>query len=136
MFCKQVNITATFASKQSNKIFDIYHSLNFKSKYVIYLLECSICKIQYVVKSQTPFHIRLNNHRKYIKDQGAVPACKDSNSPNHNFNAHGKLTIIEQLRKITSSSTDALKERLKQRENFWIKKLKTLTPEGLNQELN
>ena len=130
MFCKQINITATFASKQSNKIFDIYHSLNFKSKYVIYLLECLICKIQYVVKSQTPFQIRLNNQRKHIK------ACKDSNSTNHNLNARGKLTIIEQLRKITSSSTEALKERLKQRENFWIKKLKTLTPEGLNQELN
>ena len=81
-------------------------------------------------KISNTFQIRLNNQRKHIK------ACKDSNSPNHNFNARGKLTIIEQLRKITSSSTKALKERLKQRENVWIKKLKTLTSERLNQELN
>ena len=32
--------------------------------------------------------------------------------------------------------TETLKLRLKERENFRIKKLKTLTPYGLNQELN
>ena len=32
--------------------------------------------------------------------------------------------------------TEKIKERLKQRENFWILTLETLTPKGLNQELN
>ena len=34
------------------------------------------------------------------------------------------------------TSTETLKERLKQQENFWIMKLKTLAPLGLNQDLN
>ena len=38
-----------------------------KSNYVIYLLKCLLSKIQYVGKSEIPFHIRLNNHRKDIK---------------------------------------------------------------------
>ena len=44
--------------------------------------------------------------------------------------------IIEQLRNIPTTSTEALKERLKQEENFWIIKLETSAPNGLNQDLN
>ena len=69
MCSKRVNTTATFASNQTNKIFDIYRSLKCKSKYIICLLECSICTIQYAGKSETPYHIRLNNHRKDIRTQ-------------------------------------------------------------------
>ena len=47
-----------------------------------------------------------------------------------------KIIIIKQLRNIRTTSTEALKERLKQRENFWIIKLETLAPRGLNQDLN
>ena len=35
-----------------------------------------------------------------------------------------------------NASTEAPKQRLKDRKNYWIKRLKTLTPFGLNQELN
>ena len=47
-----------------------------------------------------------------------------------------QLGNIEQLRNIRTTSTDTLKERLKQQENFWIMKLETLVPHGLNQGLN
>ena len=46
------------------------------------------------------------------------------------------MIVIEKLRNIRKTSTETLKERLKQRENFWIMKLETLAPLGLNQELN
>ena len=35
----------------------------------------------------------------------------------HDFDNHGKIIIIEQLRNIRTTSTETLKERLKQREN-------------------
>ena len=44
--------------------------------------------------------------------------------------------IIEKLRIINTTPTETLKLRLRERENFWIKKVKTLTPYGLKQELN
>ena len=59
---KQVADTTTFRSNQTNRIFQIYHNLNCKSQYVIYLLECTKSKIQYVGKAETEFNIRLNNH--------------------------------------------------------------------------
>ena len=36
--CKQVVYTTKFRSNQTNRIFQIYHNVNCKSKYVIYLL--------------------------------------------------------------------------------------------------
>ena len=36
----------------------------------------------------------------------------------------------------TFTITEQLRLLLKKRENFWILKLKTLYPDGLNQELN
>ena len=42
----------------------ILHDLNYKSELLMYPMECMICHIQYIGKSETEFNIRLNNHRK------------------------------------------------------------------------
>ena len=113
----------------------MFHQVTCHSNYVIYLPECTMCKIQYVGISETLFNIRLNNHRKDIKKQNATEAFKNFNNNEHAFSEHGKFIRIEQLRNINTTPTETLKLRLKERGNFWIKKLKTLTPYGLNQEL-
>ena len=125
--CQQlISTTTKFKTNQTNKTFKIYHRVNYKSSFVIYLLECYICNIQYVGKSETPFNIRLNNHRKDVKNPNAIPACKHFNRHDHDFKNHRKTIIIEQLRNIRTISNETLKEKLKQRENFWIMKIETL----------
>ena len=99
-------------------MFKIYHGVNCKSNFVIYLLECYICNIQYVDKSETPFNIRLNNHRKDVENPNAIPACKHSNRHHHDFNNHGKIIIIEQLRNIRATSTETLKKKTKTARKF------------------
>ena len=98
-------------------------------------MECTLCNKQYVGKTETAFNIRLNIHRKDTKDPNAMLACRHFQQQGHNFNSHAKYIIIDKLAN-ASSSKDILRERLMQRENFWIKKLKTLVPLGLNQELS
>ena len=100
-------------------------------------MECILCKIQYVGKSETPFNLRLNNHRKDVYNPKAIPACNHFKIHGHNFMKHAKFTLIEQLTEISNVSKDTLRLRLKRRfKDFWIIKLKTLAPKGLNQELN
>lgn len=134
--CTQVVNTNTFKSNQTNRVFNIYHEITCKSQWVIYLLECILCNIQYVGKSETPFNIRLNNHRKDVNSPKAIPACLHFRKERHNFLKHARFTLIEELSEKDNISKETLKLRLKQRENFWILKLQTLTPKGLNQELN
>ena len=89
---------------------------------------CNVmCKIQYVEKSETPFNIRLTNHRKDIKNPNAIEAYKHFYKNKHTFSKHGKFIIIKQLRNIKTTPTETLKLRLAERENLWIKKLKTWT---------
>ena len=134
--CKQVIDTSTFQSYQTQQLYTIFHKLNCKSKFIIYLMECALCKIQYVGKAETAFNIRLNNHRKDVNNPKSIPADFHFRKPGHSFNLHAKFTLIEQLSNIHTTDKETLKFRLKRCEDFWIQKLETLTPKGLNQELN
>ena len=49
---------------------------------------------------------------------------------------HAKFTLIEQVIETSNVSKDTLRLWLKRRGGFWITKLETVTPKGLNQELN
>ena len=128
--CSQLTSKATFISGQTKRKFKIYHKVNCKSEYAIYLMECTLCSKQYEGKVETAFSIRLNNHRKDTKDPNAILAGKYFQQQGQNFNSHAKFIIIDKLVN-TSSSKDILRERLIQRENFWIQKLKTLFSAGL-----
>ena len=77
-------LLSTFKSSQTNKTFKIYHRVNCKISFVIYLLEYYICNIQSVGRSETWFNIRLNN-RKDVKSPNAIPACKHFNRHDHDF---------------------------------------------------
>ena len=88
-YCQQL-ISTTLKNNQTNKTFKIYHRVNCKSSFVVYQLERYICNIQYISKSETPFNIRLNNHRKDLKNPNAIPAHKHFNRHYHGFNNHGK----------------------------------------------
>ena len=87
-----------------------------------------LSKTQYVEKSRT------SNHRK------------DVNSPKHAVILKRMIITYEtsevhsnRTREASNVSKDALRlqlKRLKRQKDFWINKLQTLIPKGLNQELN
>ena len=54
----------------------------------------------------------------------------------YQFPKFGVLKDIQKQHRIqTQNDSGQIKERLKQRENFWVLTLETLIPKGLNQEL-
>ena len=132
--CNQVLTTNTFMSQQTKQTFNIFFNLNCKSEY-IYLMECVLCKMQYVGKAETAFNLRLTNHRKDSNKPNSILACNHFQEQGCNFNKHGKFIIIKRLVNLHSSK-EALREMLVIRENFWILKLKTLVVFGLNQEIS
>ena len=95
------------------------------------MLECTKCKIQYAGKAKTAFNIRFNNHRKDVWKPDAIPASRHFSGKSQNFNTHAKFILTEQIRHFDIDK-EKNKERLKQRENFWILTLETLTRKGLN----
>ena len=134
--CKQINKTNTFSSKITKKTFNIRHNLNYKSSRVIYLIDCQKCGAQYVGKSETPFNIRLNNHRKDVQNlQVTLSVSQHFREANHSFNRDAKFTLIEKIKNNSMSQKD-MRRTLEDHEDLWILKLGTLRPNGLNDKLN
>ena len=69
--CKQVLHSSNFTSNITKKTYSTFYNLDYKSKLVIYLIECTICHIQYIGKLETQFNLRLNNHRKDVNRENA-----------------------------------------------------------------
>ena len=84
-------------NSQTKRTFNIFQNLTCKSQYVIYSMECILCKIQFAGKPKTPFNWRLNNHTKYFNNLKAIPAWNHFKINGHNFMKHAKFTLIEEL---------------------------------------
>ena len=63
-------------------------------------MDCKICRIQYIGKSETKFNIRLDNHRKDVNRQNAPKADEYFTLPNHKLNQPVRFTLIEQLENV------------------------------------
>ena len=85
--CNQVLTTDTFMSKQTKRTFDVFFNINCKREYVIYPMECILCKTQYVGKAGKAFKLTLNNRRKTTRNltpfwSGSIFKNKDIISTN------------------------------------------------------
>ena len=81
--CKWYILIHSGVAKQ--RILNKYHSITCKSQWIIHLLECILCNIQYVGKSETSFNLRLNNHRKDVSNPKAFPSCAHFIKEEHKF---------------------------------------------------
>ena len=91
----QVQNTHSFRSQQNGRIFTIFHQVNCKSDFAIYLLECKKCHIQYLGKAETDFNLRLTNHRKDVYKADSIPASRHFVMKDHFFNRDASFIIIE-----------------------------------------
>jgi len=135
-WCRYIDAGKTFKSTATSRTFKILHKLDCKSSFVIYAIECTKCKKQYVGKSETDLNIRLNNHRSHIKNK--IKSCEIAehfiDNLDHNFEDDIKVTAIEKL-KNEELDDDRKKHILKNRETFWIRTLNTFQPLGLNKRM-
>ena len=133
--CKQVKDTDTFISVNTGREYKIFHDCTCQSMNVIYLMECSLCGIQYVGKTQTTLERRINGHRSDVKCKlDPISADKHFRLAGHDFDRDAKFTVIEQARNVRDKSEMAV--FLMTIEDNWILRLKTLACRGLNDHLN
>lgn len=48
-----------FATNVTNRTYEIFYNLNYKSKYLIYVMECTLYDVHNVGKSETSFNLML-----------------------------------------------------------------------------
>ena len=110
-----------------------FHTVNCQSTFVINVIGCQICRLQYVGKSETAFNLHLNNHRNHIKRGVNSYELSEHflhNSRSHDFGKDVTITIIEQI-KCSNMTIERKKEIPQAREICWQSRLNTLQPNGL-----
>ena len=115
--------TQSFCSQQNGRMFTTFHQVNGKRSFVIYLLECEKCYIQYIGKAETDSSIRLNYHRKDVYKADAIPDSRHLAMKDHIFKRDASFIKIEQISK--SNSSRETKKQLKQLLHRKIRNFKT-----------
>ena len=133
--CGNMKDKCTFKSKHLNEVHKINRKYNCNSKMAVYLIECEICGEQYTGSTKTKSRSRANNYkstqRKFVNKEAVLKQplkqkrfhehyCSDR----HNGIQDWVITLI--------NSAATLKE-LRRKELYWIYKLKTSAPYGLNE---
>ena len=118
-----------FTSTVTHQSFTINSHIHDKMSWIIYLITCRKCAQQYVGKTKTTLYIRFNNHKSDIKLHNTsksknLPIGRHFSSPGHSVNDIS-IMGIEQIHKQSD-------EVILRRERYWILKLQTLHPKGIN----
>ena len=117
--------TPTFSSAVTSQTFTIRHRMTCETANIIYLLYCSKCKeSQYVGETKNTLKQRFYLHRSNINKNTGTLVCQHFNQADHSLDDM-KCIPIEKVHSVVHSRRLA-------REAFWIQKLKTLSPYGLN----
>ena len=110
---------------KADKTYIFKDSITCKTGNIIYGIYCQICeKIVYVGETGTSVYERMSNHISTVKHKKDDPVPQHFNSKGHSI----KDFMWLGLEKIKSEDIHIRKIL----ESFWIKKLKTLEPSGLN----
>ena len=99
-------------------------TLTCNSKNLIYLIHCNKCGARYVGETKRQLKDRLNNHRSDIATRKQTAIAIHFNKAHHSV-TNLRITPIEQMQ----TESDVAR---KAREKFYINKLETKFPRGLN----
>ena len=127
VMCKHMAEDITHRSLDG-KEYTFKDKVNCKTSNIIYGIKCDHCgKIVYVGETGTSIYERFQNHLSSIRRMKDDPVANHFQEGEH------------MLRDVKIIGIEKMKTRdihfRKVRESFWIQKLKTLTPQGLNQNL-
>jgi hypothetical protein len=111
--------SSSYTNKVTGKQYTIFCTVNCKSANIIYILECSVCGLQYVGESKQHSHKRLNGHRTDLTKKSFLPVSQHFRLSDHSLDYFNrmKILIIEQ----NCLWSDFQREN---RERFWIKELR------------
>ena len=132
--CNFLKLGKCFHSSVTGKSFSINYDLHCNSSNVIYLISCKVCNIQYVGSTTNKFRLRFNNHRSRMKKhlklskearQSDDIVYRHFGGPKHKGMDSMTIQIIDKVNN---------RESLVDKEGQWAYRLRTLCPEGLNED--
>ena len=130
--CKKCSICKHITSKinftKNDKTFTFNQHINCKMSNIVYGIYCNKCdEINYVGQTGTTIYERFQNHISSMKRTDNNPIESHYRDKRHSVQ-NLEIVCLEKIR-----GNDIHHRKI--RESFWIQKLKTIHPYGLNKNL-
>ena len=134
----------SFRSRYSQRGLPLHtdEHLDCKSKNVIYLVSCKLCSIQYVGETQREFGVRMREHWDKIRkgDRSQLVYAHFQSDDRHRATKIEDMLRFQIVEKIKTDDMlhqdqSLIRKRRLERELYWIAKLRTAYPLGLNDRL-
>lgn len=127
--CCNIVEDSTISSSFTGDQFDLRYNTDCTSKNVIYLITCKKCQVQYVGQTGQNVSKRMNSHRFDIRNF-QDPSYSSTVATHFNDSTHSLEDFSFLPFDIVNNGFDRLCK-----ETYWIHKLQTLHPFGLNAQL-
>ena len=136
-FCKKQDCQTCKSIKrrdklpQNNREYKLAKDVNCLTNNVVYLLECTRCKKQYVGETKRNFLTRFKEHLADIRHNRDTPVAKHFNLNSHKTAATPAQPIPTILSRI-AGHPDRTTDVRKNKEKLWIHTLRSTAPHGIN----
>lgn len=131
--CLYLKPASDFSSKHNLTEFTITGKLTCQSDNIVYLIQCKRCEEQYVGETSRSLKTRLGNHISNIRLYKDTAVAEHFNQYDHDGNLDLEITPILQIPDQGSKIKNMLTRR--KYETFFIRKLDTMIPRGINLKL-
>ena len=125
--CKMITPAAVTVKSSSGTTVRMNQNTDCTTEKVVYLISCSSCNKQYVGDTKGPLNKRMNDHRhdrrhrRFYRSPTAEHFC----SADLDFLSHASVYCPEHNKECSDSTRKLC-------ESYWIRRLNTLCPFGIN----
>ena len=116
---------------QNSREYKLAKDVNCQTNNVVYLLECTRCKKQYIGETKRNFLTRFKEHLADIRHNRDTPVAKHFNLNSHKTAATQAQPIPTILSRI-AGHPDRTTDVRKNKEKMWIHTLRSTAPHGIN----
>lgn len=131
--CRHMHITKTFKSIITGQTFNVNQYINCNTTFVVYLISCRECGVQYVGSTKCSLKTRI---RRHLSDVNCGFHRQMSAVSSHCANTHARSTsslLVQGIERVDRPARGGdYVRKLRSRETYWMFVLQTCAPTGLN----
>lgn len=131
-YCDHIKKGKFIQSCTNGRTFEISSFINCNTQFLVYVITCEVCQIQYVGRTTRRFRDRLHDHLYDIEKDRLTNVARHCNSVHHKDVSNLFIQGIERI--VTPVRGGDMFQLLCKREVYWIFSLNTRIPAGLNFE--
>ena len=130
IYCPRIDKSGKVISTSTGRKYRSKVLVSCNSKNLIYMIQCQICKIQYVEQTKNKILMRIKQHYSLIRIRLEIPVAKYMNSHTYRSIPPIRIYILTLIHE--EPNFDEVSVERNKWENYWMARLYSYVPKELN----